>query len=212
MIGHGFRGMLSGFGSIVAPSVTTTGAIVGASVEATTGAVTATLGAVVAGSTVTAATGLTVTSGTLAAGAATFSNDVQLTGANAKLRLDCGSTHENVLVATALSGNVTGWDPGGGSGANLYKYGDIHVTSDAARVINTMIRPPQGYRLRIRIWNKNTDAARTITLLHDDGATGTATERFFAPGNANLVIPVNGFAEIYSDVFTSNRWAAAGVI
>ena len=30
MIGHGFRGMLSGFGSIVAPSVTTTGRITGA--------------------------------------------------------------------------------------------------------------------------------------------------------------------------------------
>lgn len=181
------RGYLSGLGSVTAVTVTTTGAV-------------------------TAGSGLTVSSGTLSAGAATFSNDVQLTGANAKLRLDCGETRENVLVATALSGNVTGWDPGGGSGANLYKYADIHVTSDAARTINSLVKPTQGYRLRLRIWNKNTDAARTITLLHDDGATGTAVDRFYCPGNANLVIPVNGFAEIYNDVFTTNRWAAAGVI
>jgi hypothetical protein len=122
------------------------------------------------------------------------------------MRLDTGITDENILQATALTGNVTDWDPGGGSGTNLWKNQSIFVTSDAARVINSIIRPPQGYRLRLRLYNKNTDAARTITLLHDDGATGTATARFLCPGNVNLVIPVNSFADIYNDTVGSNRW------
>lgn len=120
-----------------------------------------------------------------------------------------GMGRTNPLQATALAGDVTDWDPAGSLGANLWQRMDIFVTSDAARSIRGMYRPPQTYKLSLRVWNMNTDAARTITLTHEDAGEATATRRFYGRSAANVVIPIGGFAEIYSDNLVRDRWLAA---
>lgn len=56
----------------------------------------------------------------------------------------------------------------------------------------------------------NIGTAADITLLHDDGASSAAANRFLCPANASLVIPANGSVVVEYDS-TSSRWRVVSV-
>lgn len=117
--------------------------------------------------------------------------------------LDTGFVPSGFLAPAALTGDVTDWDPTGNS--TLTRYSDIYVTSDASRVINSMVRT--AYRQMVRIWNKNALAsARTITLTNEHAGTATVARRFACVGNANRVIQPGGFAEVAAEAVVMDRW------
>jgi hypothetical protein len=55
----------------------------------------------------------------------------------------------------------------------------------------------------------NLSTAATITLLHDDGASSTAANRFLCPNAQSVVLPPLGSATIVYDA-TSSRWRVIG--
>lgn len=96
----------------------------------------------------------------------------------------------------ALTGDVTDW-----SGLSTL-YVVVRVDPGAAgRTINSMASGSDG---RIAII-ANISTTQTVTLRHDDGATGTAAQRFLCPNGANYVIPATGSVLCIYDS-TSSRW------
>lgn len=108
-----------------------------------------------------------------------------------------GVASVGILSPAQITSDQTDYNPFGG---NLYLTREMRVNSDAARTINSLLAGQQGQKLRI--WNVGSFA---ITLLHDDGSTGTAANRFLCPGSTSVVIPANGSADLWYDS-TSSRW------
>jgi len=103
----------------------------------------------------------------------------------------------------ALTGDVTDYSPSG-----LSTSGALRVDPGAAgRVINSLATGSSGRYLLVM----NISATQTLTLRHDDGATGTAANRFLCPNNASVVIPVNGSRLLWYDG-TSSRWRVFGPV
>lgn len=123
-----------------------------------------------------------------------------LTVNTSPLTLNVGLVRGNAL-SVAVTADQTDWDPFAGS---MERRSIIVATPDAARVINSMLT--SGQNQEITIINGSTTAANTLTLTHDNGATGTAAQRFYAANNTSLVIPGNGGAMLWRD-----NAAAAGV-
>lgn len=110
------------------------------------------------------------------------------------------------ISPAALTGNVTDWDPGGA----FSTCERVRVDPGAAnRTVNSLAGGADGRRLRL--WNISTTAGRTLTLLHDDGATGTAAMRFLCPNLVSFVIPPGGCADVEYDS-TSSRWRVTGPV
>lgn len=108
-----------------------------------------------------------------------------------------------VTSPAALTGDVTNYSPSG-----LSASGALRVDPGAAgRVINSLATGSSGRYLLVM----NISATQTLTLLHDDGATGTAANRFLCPDNASVVIPVNGSRLLWYDG-TSSRWRVFGPV
>lgn len=125
---------------------------------------------------------------------------------NALTTIQHGLATTGILSPTSLTGNVTDYDPFGG---NVRLMNEIRLVADADanRTINSLAQPISGRRLRL--WNADSNAARTKTLLHDDGATGTAALRFLCPGNTNAQIPANGCVDLWYDALAASgvgRW------
>lgn len=217
---------LSGYGDVNAVTITTTGnGVIGDDLDVVNDL---TAGTIASDSTVVAATVLSTTaSGSAAApaikvGAATapgiyrvasqwlgltdgvsyrlgvLSNEVQILNAN--LAIQSGIVTSGILTPAQITSNQTDYNP---FSTNQYLYHDVRLTSDAARTINSMVSGVPGKQFRL--WNCNTAAGRNITLLHDDGATGTAARRFWCPNLASAVIPPAGCVVVWYDT-TDSRW------
>ncbi len=107
------------------------------------------------------------------------------------------------LTPTGLSGDVTDYNP-----TNLARSVYLRVDPGAAgRVINSLAGGVSGRIVVIM----NISATQTLSLLHDDTATGTAAMRFLCPGSVTTVIPVNGSRMVMYDT-TSSRWRVLGAV
>lgn len=78
--------------------------------------------------------------------------------------------------------------------ANILTSRRVNQDVSAACIIQTIIAGTDGQRITLR--NHSNTPANTLTLLADDGATGTAANRIRCPNNANLVIRCNGAVEL----------------
>lgn len=119
---------------------------------------------------------------------------------NQLLTVAHGFATGGVLSPAQITSNQTDYNPFAG---NLHLTHNVRLSSDAARTINSL-QPPSTAGQHLKLWNINT-AANAITLLHDDGATGTAGARFRCPGLANFAIRAGGGCELWYDG-TSSRW------
>lgn len=119
---------------------------------------------------------------------------------NQLLTVAHGFATGGVLSPAQITSNQTDYNPFAG---NLHLTHNVRLSSDAARTINSL-QPPSTAGQHLKLWNINT-AANAITLLHDDGATGTAGARFRCPNNANFAIRAGGGCELWYDG-TSSRW------
>jgi len=128
-------------------------------------------------------------------------NDIQLINGNTSIH--AGQVSTGILSPAQITSNQTDYNP---FSTNQHLYYNVRLTSDAARTINSLVNAVSGKEFVL--WNINTNPAFTITLLHDDGATGTAAQRILCPANTSLVIPANGSAVVWYDT-TSVRWRAA---
>ncbi len=123
---------------------------------------------------------------------------------NGNLLATSGAVYDQGVVSpTALSGDVTDYNPTSLSSATTLRIDP----NGANRVINSLAGGGNGRRIKIL----NIGASNTLSLLHDDAATGTAAMRFLCPNNATLVIPANGSREIVYDSTTA-RWRAIGSV
>lgn len=114
-------------------------------------------------------------------------------------RLTGNVRYASVITPTALSGNVTDYNP-----TNFATASRLRIDPNgAARTINSMAAGSDGERKTI--FNIATAGAQTLTLLHDDGATGTAAQRFLCANNTSRIIQCNGAVEVEYDS-TSSRW------
>lgn len=189
------RGMLSGFGVVVADSITTTGAVTAGSVAATGNIV----GAIVRGTTALEMptnaggptlratddtnTGISVVSsdllvawtngidrwGVAAAAGISTRNATQVTETGARVQ-------SGVITPTALAANTDNWAPSGYTAVET-----IEVSASAPVNLTGIGAIVAGWHIRLT----NT-GANTITLIHD--ATSTAANRFFCPGAANFAL------------------------
>lgn len=129
---------------------------------------------------------------TWAAGGINFLNARTLAGAGFGLN--------SPLTPSQITSNQTDYNP---FSSNIHLYNNLRLTSDAARVVNSMFAGVDGQQMYI--YNINTSGTSTITLLHDDGATGTAAQRFLCPANVSSVVTANdGLLVVYDG--TSSRW------
>lgn len=105
---------------------------------------------------------------------------------------------------SALTGDQTDWHPSGGTSSM-----GLRIDPGAAdRTINSLNLSMGAGRL---IYLFNLSTTQTVTLKHDDGATGTATMRFLCPNGVNFVIPTNGTAVVWYDAMSS-RWRVIGPV
>ncbi len=106
-----------------------------------------------------------------------------------------------VLSPASLAANQNNYSP-----ANIANARTIRQAISAnVQLTGINGNPNTGGRM-LRIVNLG--AANTITLVHESGSS-TAANRFSLPGNANLVIPINGTTDLWYDG-TSQRWRYAG--
>lgn len=107
-----------------------------------------------------------------------------------------------IISPAAIGANQTDYNP-----ASLASVSTIRQDVSAACFINSLVGPggsATGGR-RIRLHNISATAANTLTLRHDDGATGTAAYRFLCSGAANVVIPRLSCVDLEYDS-VSSRW------
>lgn len=107
--------------------------------------------------------------------------------------------HTGVITPTAIGTNQNPFNP-----SNLLVSRRVNQDVSAACIIQTITAGTDGQRLTLR--NHSSTIANTLTLLHDDGATGTAANRIRCPNNANFVIRCNGAAELEYCGGALNRW------
>jgi hypothetical protein len=129
----------------------------------------------------------TVALPTITTGSATFNNVVN---------------YGAIITPAAIGTNQTDYNP-----ASLSIASAIRQDVSAACILNSLATTGLDGR-RITIFNISGTAANTLTLLHDNGATGTASMRFLCPSNTSLVIPGRGCAFLEYDQAVS-RWRVA---
>lgn len=117
---------------------------------------------------------------------------------NHRVQIAHGYASGGVLSPAQITSNQTDYNPFGG---NMHLYHNIRISLDANRTINSL-QPPPVDGCELVFWNTS---AFTLTLLHDDGATGTAGARFLCPNNANYAVRQNGAVIVRYDS-TSSRW------
>lgn len=128
-----------------------------------------------------------------------------VTGTSLPLLLDTGVS-ESSYLAVAISANQT--DMNIATPHVMSRFNRYLVTPDANRTIFSINVPNGGYRLGF--WIVNASPTATLTLAHDDGATGTAAQRFYCPNNANVAIRPNGAVFVWYDTAAS-RYRVAGI-
>lgn len=128
---------------------------------------------------------------------------LQVGGSFVNFRSVIGVLYQNVISPSALTGDVTDYAPTGVGTAVAFRIDP----GAAGRVINSLSGPTSGRWAFIL----NISSTQTLTLLHDDGATGTAANRFLCPNNVSVVIPPNGVREIWYDT-ASSRWRVFGAV
>lgn len=104
------------------------------------------------------------------------------------------------ISPTAISGVTTNWNPSGIGGAVV-----VRIDLSAEAEITSISGGVDG---RILILS-NIDPSFSVYLRHDDGATGTAANRFLLPNGAQMVINPGAAAAIIYDS-TSQRWRCYG--
>jgi hypothetical protein len=200
VIGHGFRGMLSGFGSIVAPSVTTTGRITGSGFTALTGGdnttpmlnvtgatnygvalVSNVLRSVIAGNnpfTVSSANATTDTAITLQVGGKIQTYSTQSFDVTAQLDNHDGGNYFLYFANPTAARSITGWN-------------SSPATGDVKFIFN-VAAGGSGFNL---------------TFEHEHGSS-TDINRFLGLADADVVVPPGG-AAIIAYKPTTNRWRVA---
>ncbi len=124
---------------------------------------------------------------------------------NGNLLALSGAVYEQGIVSpTALSGDVTDYNPTSLSAASVLRIDP----GGAARVINSLAGGGTGRMMTIVNLGTGTN---TLTLLHDNGATGTAAMRFYCPNEVSYVIPKFGTARAVYDA-TRSRWCVIGSV
>ncbi len=113
--------------------------------------------------------------------APTFSTSVALTGE---------------LTPAQITSDQTDYAPTGH--ATVYRF---RLDADASRTINSLAGGASGRKIVLQ----NISATFAITLLHDDGATGTAAMRFYCPRGVNFVLPAFCQTALQYDD-TQSRW------
>jgi hypothetical protein len=117
------------------------------------------------------------------------------------LHLLIGSVrHDGVLSPTQLTGDQTDYAPAGFD-ACYHLRQDVDGTP---RVINSLAGGVEGRTVLI-----TNIGSSTLTLLHDDGATGTASMRFIITGAASRVLAVDESVFLFYDDVT-DRWRVVG--
>jgi hypothetical protein len=112
-----------------------------------------------------------------------------------------GFQTQGTLSPAQLTGSQTDYNPFGGA---INTVSDVRVDLSNDWAINSMAAGGQGQHLWI--WNIS---GHSLTLLHDDGATGTANQRFLCPNNTSVVVRQNGGVEVRYDT-VSSRWRVIG--
>lgn len=107
-----------------------------------------------------------------------------------------------IITPAAIGTNQTDYAP-----TSLSIASAIRQDVSAACVLNSLATTGVGGR-RLTLTNISATAANTLTILHDDGATGTAAMRFLCPSNTSLVIPGRGTVFLEYDQAVS-RWRVA---
>lgn len=103
---------------------------------------------------------------------------------------------------TAWSGSVTDYAPTGFAMAGILRIDSGGV----GRALNSLAGGADGRM----IWLANV-GANAFNVLHDDGVTGTAANRFLCPNSVTLAIPPNGARLAIYDS-TSARWRVVGAV
>lgn len=110
-----------------------------------------------------------------------------------------------VISPAALSGDVTDYDPTGLSGASVVRIDP----GGAARVINSLAGGVDNRVLTLI--NLGSTAGHVLTLLMDNGATGTAAMRFWNPNGVNFIMAIRATVMLRYDA-ASSRWRVIGPI
>lgn len=95
-----------------------------------------------------------------------------------------------MISPAAIAGATNDWLPTGIGGA-----GTIRVDLSAAAVLSSIGAPTEGRLLLLQTLN----SAFTLTILHDDGATGTNVNRIRCPEERDLVLGKNSCALLRYD-------------
>lgn len=112
-----------------------------------------------------------------------------------------GNLSVGVVSPASLSGSVT--DYTGCATASMCRIND----GGSARTINSMSINHTSSTAHAPIMNICSVGSNTLTLLHDDGVTGTASMRFTFDGTNRTVLAGSCFPVIYDP--TTARWRAA---
>jgi hypothetical protein len=186
VIGHGFRGMLSGFGSMTVASLDTAGVITatGGFVGNVTGNVAGNLTGLVDGVDID-------TKAPLAS--PTFTGTATIPTAAVSTALNVSGIETLSATSPAQwTGNQTDYS---GFGSTMVS----RISTDASRNIYSAT----GSSLQFQ-WIVNTGAQNAV-FVHDDGATGTAALRFSLKGSANYTLAPGAWIGRYYDATTA-RW------
>lgn len=109
------------------------------------------------------------------------------------------------ISPTALSGDVTDYDPTGLSGASVVRIDP----GGAARTINSLAGGVDN-RLLLLV-NLGVTSGHVLTLLMDNGATGTAAMRFWNPNGVSFIMGIRASVFVRYDGGNS-RWRVIGPI
>jgi hypothetical protein len=105
------------------------------------------------------------------------------------------SRYQGVTLSPAqIVANTNDYNPTGLAYASV-----LRLSTDASRNLTSLAAQAGAV---LEIWNVG---AFDLVLTHDDGATGTAANRFYCPNDASHTIRKNGGARISYDS-TSSRW------
>lgn len=113
-------------------------------------------------------------------------------------RLTGNVRHASAISPAAIGANQTDYVPAG-----LLTAQRLRQDVSAACEIISMAAGSDGQRITIE--NISGTGANTLTLRHDDGANGTAAQRFLCANNASVIIRGNGAVTVEYDG-TSSRW------
>ncbi len=109
----------------------------------------------------------------------------------------------NVNFTGVISPAAIGTDQTNYTPTSIATVSRIRQDVSAPCTINSLSAGTNGKR--IRLFNISTNVLNLLTLLHDDGATGTAANRFLCPSVTSVVIPACGCVDLEYDS-TLSRW------